>query len=167
MKVKDFANGPTDVNVGTPNARVSDLVGLSLSIYRVRHPGQQPALSMNGSAFQVEMTSTPFPCPTTGHEGEEVEHAGDRPESEDLVFHTYLVLPAFVARIPMATFSVVKRAKTSRLGTILLYLEKMFWSVVIAFFLAFLAKFGRRGRRPGSGPGGPGTRPKGASASRR
>ncbi|KAJ5444475.1 uncharacterized protein N7458_008347 [Penicillium daleae] len=160
MKVKDVANGPTDVNVGTPNARVSDLVGLSLSIYRVRHPGQQPALSMNGSAFQVEMTSTPFPCPTTGHEGEEVEHAGDRPESEDLVFHTYLVLPAFVARIPMATFSVVKRAKTSRLGTILLYLEKMFWSVVIAFFLAFLAKFGRPGRRPGSDPGGLGLDPR-------
>jgi hypothetical protein len=165
-KGNDGAIGAPDIKVGTPPFPVSDFVGLSLSIRRVRDPGQRSAAAMNGGAFQVELTSVPFPFRTSIQEGGEVEHAADRPALDDLVFHTYLVLPVFVAQFPVAVFSVLNRACNSRIGTILLYLEKMFWSIVIAFFLAFLAKFRRPGTGPGYGPGGPGVGRRNASTSR-
>lgn len=155
-KGNDGAIGATDIKVGTPPSPVSDFVGISLSIRRVRHPGQQLPAAMNGGAFQVELTSVPFPFRTSIQEGGEAEHAAYRPALDDLVFHTYLVLPVFVAQFPVAVFSVLNRACNSRIGTILLYLEKMFWSIVIACLLAFLAKFRRPGTGPGYGPGGPG-----------
>lgn len=147
--LKTVAAGATGGDVATSLSQISDLVGLSLSIYRVRHPEQQSAPAMSGSVFQVEMTSNPFPFNTSSQKREEVEHALNRQALEDLVFHTYLVLPASVARIPNAMFSIMKRACNSRIGTMLLYLEKMFWSIVIALFLGILNKF----RRPGTGPG--------------
>jgi hypothetical protein len=162
----NVASVATDIKVGTPPSPISDFVGLSLSIRRVRHPGQQSALAMNGGAFQVELISVPFPLRISAQDGEKAEHAADRPALDDLVFHTYLVLPVVVARFPVAVFSVLNRACNSRIGTILLYLEKMFWSIVIAFFLAFLAKFRRPGTGPGYGPEGPGVSSKNASASR-
>lgn len=160
---KDVATGTTDARVGESTDPSSDIVGLSFSIYRVQHPEQHSALGLGGSAFQVEMASTPFPFHASDHEKDEAENAANRPAFEDLVFHHYMVLPAVVARFPVAVFSVLNRACNSRIGTILLYLEKMFWSIVIAFFLAFLAKLRRRPGR-GSGTGhGHGT----ANASRR
>ncbi|KAJ5363783.1 uncharacterized protein N7496_009496 [Penicillium cataractarum] len=147
---KNVATGATDARVDESTDPSSDLVGLSFSIYRVQHPQQHSVLGLGGSAFQVEMTSTPFPFHVSDREEEEAEHTVNRPSFEDLVFHHYVVLPAVVARFPVAVFSILNRACNSRIGTILLYLEKMFWSIVIAFFLAFLAKFRRR---PGSGPG--------------
>ncbi|KAJ5911879.1 uncharacterized protein N7473_001182 [Penicillium subrubescens] len=165
-KGDDVAIGATEIQVGTPPSPVSDFVGLSLSIRQVRHPGQQSALTVNGGAFQVELTSVPFPLRTSFHDGRKAENPADRPALDDLVFHTYLVLPVFVAQFPVAVFSVLNRACNSRIGTILLYLEKMFWSIVIAFFLAFLAKFRRPGTGPGYGPGGPGVGRRKATASR-
>ncbi|KAF3394694.1 hypothetical protein F1880_004934 [Penicillium rolfsii] len=156
----------TDIKVDTSPSPVSDFVGLSFSIRRVHHPGQQSAFGTNGSAFQVELISVPFPFRTSIQGEGEADHIAAHPALEDLVFHTYLVLPVFVARFPVAVFSVLNRACNSRIGTILLYLEKMFWSIAIAFFLAFLAKFRRPGTGPGHGPGGPGNGRGNASASR-
>lgn len=162
----DGAIGATDIKVGTPPSPTSDFVGLSFSIRQVRHFGQQSASAMNGGAYQVELILVPFPLRTSIQEGGEAENTASCPALDDLVFHTYLVLPVFVAHFPVAVFSVLNRACNSRIGTILLYLEKMFWSIVIAFFLAFLAKFRRPGTGPGYGPGGPGSGRRNASASR-
>ncbi|CEJ53990.1 hypothetical protein PMG11_00318 [Penicillium brasilianum] len=150
----DVTSDATDARVSEPTDPSSDLVGLSFSIYRVPQPKQHSALGLGGSAFQVEMTSTPFPFHASNHEEEETEHEGCRPSFEHLVFHHYMVLPAVIARFPVAVFSILNSACNTRIGTILLYLEKMFWSIFIAFFLAFVAKFRRRtGSGPGSGSG--------------
>ncbi|KAJ5156977.1 uncharacterized protein N7482_008077 [Penicillium canariense] len=144
---KAVTTDAADVNDGTPSHQMSDLVALSFSIYRIRHPGKRSARAMSANVFQVQMTSTPFPASTSTREGEEAKHVVSRMALEDLVFHTYVVVPALITRIPVMIWSMVKRVGDSRIGTIILYLEKMFWSVVIALFLAILAKM----RRSGSG----------------
>lgn len=139
--------GTMGCDVVTSPPQVSNLVGLSISIHRVQRPGQQSAPTSSGRAFRVEMTSNPVPLNISSRRGEVVEHSLNHQALKDLIFHTYLVLPASVARFPNAIFSIMQRVCNSRIGLTLLYLEKLFWSLVIALFFGVLNKF----RRPGKG----------------
>lgn len=139
--------GMTGCDVVMFPPKVSGPVGLSLSIHRVQRPGEQSAPTSSGHAFRVEITSNPVPLNVSNQRGEVVEHSLNYQALEDLAFHTYLVLPASVARFTNAMFSITQRVYNSRIGVTVLYLEKMFWSVVIALFLGVFNKF----RRPGKG----------------
>jgi hypothetical protein len=108
-RFKAVPAGMTGCDVVTSPPQVSHLVGLSLSIHRVQRPGQQSTPTSSGRAFQVEMTSNPVPLNIPSQGGEVVEHSLNYQALEDLVFHTYLVLPASVARFPNAMFSIMQR----------------------------------------------------------
>lgn len=115
-----------------------DLAMISFSLYHFRYPG-----SSRAGVFQVRMNSAVIPLKPSLQEGKMNKMVVSRMAVDDLLLHTYVIVPAFLLRLPLLGVSVAKHFKHSRLGLAIIYLVKMLWAMTLRALYYLLLRLGQ------------------------
>jgi hypothetical protein len=128
----------TVTNECVPSGQAYDLAVISFSLYRFRYPG-----SLRAGVFQVRMNSTIIPLKPSLQEGKTDKTVVTRLAVDDLLLHTYVIVPAFILHLPLFGISAAKQFRQSRLGRATIYLSKMLWAMALRFFYYVLLRLGQ------------------------
>ncbi|KAJ5219378.1 uncharacterized protein N7498_001477 [Penicillium cinerascens] len=128
----------TVTNGFAPSRQACDLAVISFSLYRFRYPG-----SSRAGVLQVRMNSTIIPLKPSLQEGKTNKTVVTRMAVDDLLLHTYVVVPALMLRLPLLGVSAAKQFKHSRLGLAAIQLWKMFWVLALRALYFVMLKLGQ------------------------
>jgi len=130
-----------------PSGQAYDLAVISFSLYRFRYPG-----SSRAGVLQVRMNSTIIPLKPSLQTGKTDKTVVTRMAVDDLLLHTYVIVPAFILRLPLLGLSVIKRFKQSRLGHAMIYLLKTICALALGSLYFVLLRLGHDVYQPESSP---------------
>lgn len=124
------------VNGVTPS-QAYELAMVTFSLYRIQYP-----LSSRVSMLQVRVGSTILPVSTSpGQEGAKKD-VQFRMGINYLIFHTYVMVPAFALRMPLVAVSAANRLTRSRIGLTILHIAKLIWLLTVRLINLVLLMLG-------------------------
>ena len=142
QEVPEMSGALTDESTATygfaSSGQAFDLAVISFSLYRFRYPG-----SSRAGVFQVRLNSTVIPLKPSLQKGKTNKTVVTRMAVDDLLLHTYVIVPAFILRLPFLGVSVAKQFKHSRLGIATTYFVNMLWVVALKAFYCVLLRLGQ------------------------
>lgn len=133
-----LADEPTAHDGFASSGQAFDLAMISFSLYHFRYPG-----SSRAGVFQVRMNSAVIPLKPSLQEGKMNKTVVSRMAVDDLLLHTYVIVPTFILRLPFLGVSVAKHFKHSRLGLATVYLVKLLWAMTLRALYYVLLRLGQ------------------------
>jgi hypothetical protein len=133
-----LADEPTAHDGFASSGPAFDLAMISFSLYHFRYPG-----SSRAGVFQVRMNSAVIPLKASLQEGKMNKTVVSRVAVDDLLLHTYVIVPTFILRLPLLGVSVAQHFKHSRLGLATVYLVKVLWAMTLRALYYVLLRLGQ------------------------
>ncbi|KAJ5121793.1 hypothetical protein N7448_002926 [Penicillium atrosanguineum] len=129
---------PTATNGFASSGQGFDLAVISFSLYLFRYPG-----SSRAGVFQARINCTVIPVKHSPQEGKTNKTVVTRMAVDDLLLHTYVIVPALILRLPLLGVSVAKQFKHSRLGIATTYFVNILWAMALRAFYYVLLRLGQ------------------------
>ncbi|KAJ5086107.1 hypothetical protein N7532_010878 [Penicillium argentinense] len=122
-----------------PRHQLFDLVAVSLSLHRVHNSIQFSGAGLRAMNLQLTYTIRPM---STWLQEENPRSAVCNTAVNDLILHTFFVVPSFLLRVPLSMLHAINQFAHTRPGLALLFILHLFWSLAVELIIPLLSKLG-------------------------